>query len=77
MWNEELGEWQLKCIAYTGNNIRKPKEKEIDKDKLRNLDFSYVYSSYTNDGAERAMRDQKRAKSGKNKKKQQQQRDYD
>uniref|UniRef100_A0A0N5AMW0 Kinesin-like protein n=1 Tax=Syphacia muris TaxID=451379 RepID=A0A0N5AMW0_9BILA len=21
-WNEELGEWQLKCIAYTGNNMR-------------------------------------------------------
>ncbi|CAH8530819.1 unnamed protein product [Heterobilharzia americana] len=26
-WNEEIGEWQLKCIAYTGNNMRKP-EKE-------------------------------------------------
>jgi kinesin family protein 3/17 len=36
LWNEELGEWQLKCIAYTGNNIRKPKEKEIDKEKVLN-----------------------------------------
>lgn len=21
-WNEEIGDWQLKCIAYTGNNMR-------------------------------------------------------
>lgn len=21
-WNEEIGDWQLKCIAYTGNNIK-------------------------------------------------------
>lgn len=21
-WNEEVGDWQLKCIAYTGNNMR-------------------------------------------------------
>ena len=34
MWNEELGEWQLKCIAYTGNNMRKQKEKDIDKSKV-------------------------------------------
>lgn len=30
MWNEELGEWQLKCIAYTGNHMRK---QNTDKDK--------------------------------------------
>ena len=22
-WNEDIGEWQLKCVAYTGNNMRK------------------------------------------------------
>ena len=22
-WNEEIGEWQLRCVAYTGNNMRK------------------------------------------------------
>ena len=22
-WNEDIGEWELKCIAYTGNNMRK------------------------------------------------------
>lgn len=21
-WNEEVGDWELKCIAYTGNNMR-------------------------------------------------------
>lgn len=22
-WNEDIGEWQLKCVAYTGKNLRK------------------------------------------------------
>jgi len=22
-WNEDIGEWQLKCVAYSGNNMRK------------------------------------------------------
>ncbi|KAI4493729.1 PREDICTED: kinesin-II 85 kDa subunit [Polistes canadensis] len=22
-WNDDIGEWQLKCVAYTGNNMRK------------------------------------------------------
>ena len=34
MWNEDLGEWQLKCVAYTGNNMRKPKETD-DREKVR------------------------------------------
>ncbi|XP_044730926.1 kinesin-like protein KIF3A [Chrysoperla carnea] len=25
-WNEEIGEWQLKCVAYTGNHMRKHEE---------------------------------------------------
>uniref|UniRef100_A0AC34QF45 Kinesin-like protein n=1 Tax=Panagrolaimus sp. JU765 TaxID=591449 RepID=A0AC34QF45_9BILA len=24
-WNEDIGDWQLKCIAYTGNNMRATK----------------------------------------------------
>uniref|UniRef100_A0AC34FAS9 Kinesin-like protein n=1 Tax=Panagrolaimus sp. ES5 TaxID=591445 RepID=A0AC34FAS9_9BILA len=24
-WNEDIGDWQLKCIAYTGNNMRAAK----------------------------------------------------
>ncbi|XP_040565963.1 kinesin-like protein KIF3A [Lepeophtheirus salmonis] len=30
-WNEDIGEWQLRCVAYTGNNMRKrsmPTEKK-------------------------------------------------
>ncbi|CAF0841159.1 unnamed protein product [Brachionus calyciflorus] len=69
IWNEELGEWQLKCIAYTGNNMRKPKEKEIDKSTYRVVDFNHVYLSYTAEGAEKAMKDFQRAKSAKDKKK--------
>jgi len=22
-WNDDIGEWNLKCVAYTGNNMRK------------------------------------------------------
>ena len=31
-WNEDIGEWQLKCVAYTGNNMRKQTPMP-DKDK--------------------------------------------
>ncbi len=31
-WNEDIGEWQLKCVAYTGNNMRK-QTPQLDKDK--------------------------------------------
>lgn len=46
-WNDENGEWQLKCIAYTGNNMRsrrshqqQPNLKPIDT-QLRPLYLSY------------------------------------
>lgn len=32
-WNEDIGEWQLKCVAYTGNNMRKQTQAD---DKKRN-----------------------------------------
>ncbi|CAH8496866.1 unnamed protein product [Schistosoma turkestanicum] len=41
-WNEDIGEWQLKCVAYTGNNMRKP-EKETPEPPI---DLSHVYLSY-------------------------------
>ena len=31
-WNDDIGEWQLKCVAYTGNNMRK-QTPQPDKDK--------------------------------------------
>nr|AKS36881.1 KIF3A-like protein [Schmidtea mediterranea] len=30
-WNEDTGEWQLKCVAYTGNNMRRVKENDQDE----------------------------------------------
>lgn len=73
MWNEDLGEWQLKCIAYTGNHMRKQNN---DKDKKdQSLDFNHLYLSYTAEGAEQQMKQNKknknRAKSAKKKTKQQ------
>ena len=32
-WNEDIGEWQLKCVAYTGNNMRK-QSPQPDKSKV-------------------------------------------
>ncbi|XP_059094614.1 kinesin-like protein KIF3A [Tigriopus californicus] len=46
-WNEEIGEWQLKCVAYTGNNMRKRSPSgERDRD-LNDSDLSHVYMSYS------------------------------
>ncbi len=40
-WNEDIGEWQLKCVAYTGNNMRKQNpQNEKDKDKVRTYTVS-------------------------------------
>lgn len=46
-WNEDIGEWQLKCVAYTGNNMRKnmPEPKSNTKDS-EFIDLSYIYLSY-------------------------------
>lgn len=46
-WNEDIGDWQLKCVAYTGNNMRKniPDEKRHTKE-ADFIDLSHVYLSY-------------------------------
>ena len=31
-WNDDIGEWQLRCVAYSGNNMRK-QSPQPDKDK--------------------------------------------
>ena len=37
-WNEDIGEWQLKCVAYTGNNMRKQANNENkDREKVIGL----------------------------------------
>ncbi|XP_077284900.1 kinesin-like protein 64D [Arctopsyche grandis] len=47
-WNEDIGEWQVRCVAYTGNNMRKQhilnaqnREKEHES-----VDLSGQYLSY-------------------------------
>ncbi|XP_046401974.1 kinesin-like protein KIF3A [Ischnura elegans] len=57
-WNEDIGEWQLKCVAYTGNNMRKqsttparPQDKEFPEPNLE-----HVYLSYTPDGLRNPVR---------------------
>lgn len=56
-WNEDTGEWQLKCVAYTGNNMRKqttftdPQNARSDE-----ADLSHVYLAYTPESREEAMR---------------------
>lgn len=57
-WNEDIGDWQLKCVAYTGNNMRKnlPDERRHTKD-VEYVDLSHVYLSYNSSGSvEQPMR---------------------
>lgn len=35
-WNEDIGEWQLRCVAYTGNNMRK-----LDKDPPESVIYQF------------------------------------
>jgi len=47
IWNEETGEWQLRYVAYTGNNMRKlPQSPEKDKEVVDALDLSGVFLTY-------------------------------
>ncbi|XP_060082494.1 kinesin-like protein KIF3A [Ylistrum balloti] len=56
-WNDDIGEWQLKCVAYTGNNMRKQTpQPDKEKDRFQEPDLSNVYLAYTAEGAEQALR---------------------
>ncbi|XP_055958829.1 kinesin-like protein KIF3A [Patella vulgata] len=64
-WNDDIGEWQLRCVAYTGNNMRKQTpQSEKKKEKATEVDLSNVYLAYTVEGAANAMKP-KNAKSSK------------
>ncbi|KAH3834905.1 hypothetical protein DPMN_108238 [Dreissena polymorpha] len=64
-WNEDIGEWQLRCVAYTGNNMRKQTpQPEKEKDKRNEPDLSSVYLAYTAEGAQQALK-QKAGKSSR------------
>ncbi|XP_067948401.1 kinesin-like protein KIF3A [Watersipora subatra] len=66
-WNEDIGEWQLKCVAYSGNNMRKQTPApDKEHDKVEAPDLTHVYLAYDSDGAEMAVRQSKGIKtSGK------------
>lgn len=56
-WNEDIGDWQLKCVAYTGNNMRKSMADERRHTKDMDLvDLSHVYLSYNNGGVSEPVR---------------------
>lgn len=62
IWNEDIGEWQLRYVAYTGNNMRKMSPSpEKEKDVVDDLDISSVYLSYG------LSQDKSRPKTGKSK----------
>ncbi len=52
-WSEDVGEWQLQCVAYTGNNMRRRRAEDDggggygEKGGSPSLDdFSHVYLRY-------------------------------
>merc|ERR1719264_128331 len=46
-WNEDIGEWQLRCVAYTGNNMRKSSQAKMERSQEQaDLDISGVYLDY-------------------------------
>ncbi|XP_072040133.1 kinesin-II 85 kDa subunit-like [Amphiura filiformis] len=66
-WNEDIGEWQLKCVAYTGNNMRK-QTPVPDKDKNKEYgesDLSNIYLAYTAEGVQQKYKPHKSGHSGR------------
>lgn len=50
VWNEDLGEWQLKAIAYTGNNMRASKQSPPSPFKVSSLFSSLMFNLLQLDG---------------------------
>lgn len=50
-WNEDIGEWELKCVAYTGNNMKKSDvvDSFVANTEIIVPDLSKVYLSYSNE----------------------------
>lgn len=56
-WNEDIGEWQLKCVAYTGNNMRKHiNDAKPNNNEPEFTDLSHVYLSYNTDNVTNPIR---------------------
>ncbi|VDK36091.1 unnamed protein product [Taenia asiatica] len=53
-WNDAVGEWQLRCIAYAGNNMNRSKEKKADSAEDNN--FLNIYLNYNaTDGEKKTL----------------------
>ncbi|CAH2276986.1 kinesin KIF3A isoform X2 [Pelobates cultripes] len=67
-WNEDIGEWQLKCVAYTGNNMRKqtPVLDKKEKDPFE-VDLSHVYLAYTEESLRQSLMKLERPRTSKSK----------
>ncbi|XP_014167698.1 kinesin-like protein KIF3A isoform X2 [Geospiza fortis] len=65
-WNEDIGEWQLKCVAYTGNNMRKqtPVLDKKEKDPFE-VDLSHVYLAYTEESLRQSLMKLERPRTSK------------
>ncbi|XP_051789429.1 kinesin-like protein KIF3A isoform X2 [Erpetoichthys calabaricus] len=65
-WNEDIGEWQLKCVAYTGNNMRKqaPLADNKEKDPFE-VDLSHVYLAYTEESLRQSLMKLERPRTSK------------
>ncbi|CAH2244949.1 jg22267 [Pararge aegeria aegeria] len=46
-WNEQLGEWQVKCVAYTGNNMAPRLQHQKSAVHVEPPDLSDRYVSYS------------------------------
>ncbi|XP_071552253.1 kinesin-like protein KIF3A isoform X3 [Panulirus ornatus] len=65
-WNEDIGEWQLKCVAYTGNNMRKQLDNGDAEKEIQNQDGDMwqVYKTYSPDVYTQPAAKPRRRKSG-------------
>ncbi|XP_065829280.1 kinesin-like protein KIF3A isoform X2 [Oscarella lobularis] len=66
LWNEEIGEWQLRGVAYAGNNMRKLPSPQAEKPRpdFGQPDMSSIYLSYGVSGTDRKTK----GRSGESKK---------
>ena len=62
LWNESIGEWQLKGIAYAGNNMmlsqkqmKEANEKSKESSEVDQLDLTGVYMAYSEESLQRTM----------------------
>ncbi|GAB1601161.1 kinesin-like protein KIF3A [Argonauta hians] len=65
-WNDDIGEWQLKCVAYTGNNMRKqiPHNESLSA-SFDGSDITAAYLSYPKEGATKSLGSAKASKIGR------------